>query len=93
MPTITESPVTITDEIEAEQAREIDALRAVLGVALADAQTALREAEHAIDRLASNGVYDIEYVESTTAGDLRQMVADAGRATRIALVLKRQIES
>ncbi|MFC8447598.1 hypothetical protein [Kitasatospora sp. NPDC057223] len=94
MPTA-EIPTNITaeTEIETERAREIDALRAVLGAALTDAQTALREAQHALGRLVGSDVYDIEYVEGMTAADLDQMVADAARATRIALVLKRQIEN
>jgi hypothetical protein len=80
-------------ENEVQRENEIDALRAVLGVNLNDALKLLQAAEGQIDRLASNPVYDVEYAESTTASDLRHMLAEASRAVRIAQVLQKQIES
>ncbi|GAA2815301.1 hypothetical protein GCM10010441_44890 [Kitasatospora paracochleata] len=80
-------------ESEVQRGNEIDALRATLNTALTDAQANLRAAEHTIGRLASNGVYDIEYAESTTNADLQHLLSDASRAVRIALVLKQRIDN
>lgn len=72
---------------------EIDTLRADIDTALTEATARLREAEHAIDRLASSQVYDVEYAEGLTADDLRHQLAEAARSIRIARVLKKQIDS
>jgi len=71
---------------------EIEVLRGELGGAIGEALMSIREAEGLIDRLASNGVYDIEYAESVAAADLRHMVAEASRAMRIAQDLQSHIE-
>ncbi|GAA0705082.1 hypothetical protein GCM10010193_70150 [Kitasatospora atroaurantiaca] len=71
---------------------QIEVLRGELGGAIGEALMSIREAEGLIDRLASNGVYDIEYAESVAAADLRHVVAEASRAMRIAQALQSHIE-
>jgi hypothetical protein len=83
------------DEAEAvvRNGEEIEELRGELAVELAEIEMSLRKARGLIDRLASDQVYDVEYAEGLAAVDLRQMLADASRAVRIARVLQKQIGS
>ena len=71
---------------------EIDRLRETLATALADATKALWTAAQTAEQLASDQVYDIEHAESTTAADLRYLIADATRSVRTVQILQRHIE-
>lgn len=87
--------MTTTDFTEAdlytEQAMHIDEHRIKLTTALNNALAALRNASMALAELTSNHVYDAEFAEGHTGGDVAALIDDSLRFTRAAYTITADI--
>jgi len=70
---------------------DIDKHRGELICAIAGAINALTRASGSLAALASNEVYDIEFTEGATGGDLAAFLDDSLRFARAAYLLTREV--
>lgn len=71
-----------TGQIEDENGAEIVSLVADMAAQIDQAHSATGQAIAALYRLTSNGVYDVELIESTLGDDAEAELATAARALR-----------
>ena len=74
-------------EREIEHTREITSLRCALHQSLTEAASSALSAIHALEQLASNRVYDVEYAETRNTEDVAHFTNEARRSLGAALAL------